>query len=189
MAHDDRVTLTTERLELREAGSGDLGGMHQVFERTPSLDELRPDIAASGGYDLASVRHYWESARLDPARHVLVLADVRTGDTVGIVDFVTESPTDGLAWIGLVLIAGDRQRRGLGTEALSAVLAHLAAEGRSVVRMAVLEGSHGGIAFARSVGFTTVGEVPTLGPGPPALLMERDASVHDDAGDGAGSAT
>lgn len=171
------MELETERLLLGEAEAADVEQMHRVFSSNPDFLELRPDIAAAGGYDVASVRRYWEGAQLDPVRHVLVVLDGETDETVGLIDFVTESPTDGYPWIGLVLVDRDRQRHGIGTEAVAAVAGHLGEEGHSVVRMAVIEGNEVGLAFARSVGFEAVADAPKVGPGARVLVMQLDLSV------------
>jgi RimJ/RimL family protein N-acetyltransferase len=171
------MELTTERLQLRDAEAEDLEHVHRAFSSNPDFLELRPDIAAAGGYDLASVRRYWEGAQFDRVRHVLVVLDGETDETVGLIDFVTESPADGYPWIGLVLVDRDRQRHGIGTEAVGAVAAHLRQQGHAVVRMAVMEGNEAGLAFARSAGFEAVADAPTMGPRGRVLLMELDLSV------------
>ncbi len=165
------LTLRTERLVLREAEEADLEALHDVFTSDPKLDVLRPDIAAAGGYDLASVRQYWEGAQLDPRRHLLVIGAQPSGTIVGLIDFVTESPADGCPWIGLVLIHGDHQRRHFGAEALAAVAANLAGQGHVTVRMAVLEDNAAGLAFAHAMGFTELTDVATPS-GRRAVMME-----------------
>lgn len=175
--------LQTERLVLREAEAADLERMYAVFSSDPKLLEMRPEIAAAGGYDLASLRTYWETAQLDPVRHVLVIEDAATGAAVGVLDFVTESPADGLPWIGLVVIHGDRQRSGLGSEAVAAVASHLAGEGRQIARMAVMADNGVGLAFARSLSFHEVREAATPVVGRRALVLEFDLAAIDDASD------
>ena len=177
LSYPSAMELETERLLLREAEAADLEHIHRVFLSNPDFLELRPDIAASGGYDLASVRRYWEGAQLDPVRHVLVVVDGETGKSVGLIDFVTESLADGYPWIGLVLVHRDRQRNSIGTEAVAAVAANLREEGHPVVRMAVIEGNEVGLAFARSVGFVAVTDAPTVSPEARVVVMELDLSV------------
>lgn len=177
LSYSSAMELETERLLLGEAKVADVEQMHRVFSSNPDFLELRPDIAAAGGYGVASVRRYWEGAQLDPVRHVLVVLDGQTDETVGLIDFVTESPTDGYPWIGLVLVHHGRQCDGIGTEAVAAVAGHLREEGHPLVRMAVIEGNEVGLAFARSVGFETVADAPTVGPGARVLVMELNLSV------------
>ena len=168
--------LRTERLVLREAAAGDLDGVRNVFSSNPEFLELRPEIAAAGGYDLDAVRRYWEGAQLDPVRYLLVICEAQTDETIGIVDFVTESPADGFPWIGLVVIGAGHQRRKYAAEVLAAVGDLLVARGHSVMRMAVIEGDETGVAFAHRAGFETLMSAPTAWLGRRALLMEYDLS-------------
>jgi GNAT superfamily N-acetyltransferase len=103
--------------------------------------------------------------------------DGATSETIGLIDFVTESPTDGYPWIGLVLVHRSRQRQGIGTEMLTTVAAHLHADGHPAVRMAVIEGNEAGLAFARSLDFETVTHVPTTGTESRVLVMELDLAA------------
>ncbi len=137
---------------MREAVADDLDSLHLIFGSNPDFLKLREDIA-EGGYDLASVKRYWELAMLDAARHLLVVIEKETGANVGLLDFVDESPADGRPWIGLVLIHHSLQRRGLGAEAVMAIAAHLGSLGHKTLRMAVIERNESGLAFADSVGF------------------------------------
>lgn len=171
------MDLETERLVLKEAEPADLENLHQVFISNTEFLELRPDVAATGGYDVASVRRYWEGARLDPRRHILTIRDGATNETIGLIDFVTESPADGYPWIGLVLVAESRQRHAIGTETVAAVVAHLRAEDHLAVRMAVIESNEAGLAFARSLGFETVTEVPTTGTEALVRVMELNLAA------------
>ena len=174
-------TLRTERLLLRVSTAADLERMHALFRSDPKLAVQRPEIAAAGGYDFSSVRRYWEGAQLDPLRRVLVAEELSTGNVVGLVDFVTTSPVDGLPWIGLVLIHGDYQRRGLGSEALRALVARLSVDGHTAVRMAVMDDNDVGLEFARRIGFVEVGGAATPVAEKGALIMELDlSSGHDD---------
>lgn len=144
----------------------DLEHVCLIFQSNPDFLALREDIAASpGGYDLASVKRYWELATLDPERHLLVAADKETGATMGLVDFVSQSPADGLPWIGLVITHRSHQRLGVGSEALRAVASYLASQEHPAVRMAVTDGNETGLKFAHSFGFADYGTATTPTPG------------------------
>ncbi len=150
--------MATDRLLLREVGADDLRDVHGVFGSNPDFLALREEMAP---YDLESVTRYWEMATLDPARHVLLVVHQDTGAVVGVLDFVDQSPADGRPWIGLVMIHGDHQRRGLGTEAVHAVARFAGSSGHRGVRMAVIEENESGLAFARHVGFEILGGAGT----------------------------
>ena len=82
------------------------------------------------------------------------MIDRATNSTVGLVDFVEELPADGLPWIGLVIVDHPAQRQGLGSEALTTVIAGLGSASHPTVHMAVMEANAPCLTFAESIGFT-----------------------------------
>ena len=100
------------------------------------------------------------SLRMTPGRQVLVLRQREEGEIVGVLDWVDESSSDGYPWIGLVLVRADRQREGLATEAIEALLAELAAGGVEAVRAGVLPGNAAAAGLTAALGFETVEERP-----------------------------
>ena len=184
MSEDDSPRLETDRFLLRAIARTDLEQVHPVFESNPAFLALREEVATSAeGYDLTALQRYWEGAMLDPARHLLLVADKGTEAVVGVVDFVDESPADGMPWIGLLLIHRDHQRRGVATAVLRAVGAHLVSAGHSAVRMATDDGNEAGLAFLRSVGCQDYGaaSIPTMGEDRRALLLELALPTPDSA--------
>jgi RimJ/RimL family protein N-acetyltransferase len=154
--------LGTDRLLLREVDSGDLQDLHGVFASNPDFLQLREEIAS---YDLESVTQYWETASVDPGRHVLLVVDEKAGIAIGLLDFVDQSPTDGKPWIGLVMIHGGHQRHGFGTEAVHAVTDLVGSRGHRSVRMAVIEDNEQCFAFAHHMGFEAYGQAGAAGEG------------------------
>lgn len=151
-----------------------------MFASNPDFLQLREEMAP---YDLESVTRYWEAAALDPGRHVLLVAQKNTGIAIGVLDFVDQSPADGKPWIGLVMIDRDHQRHGFGTEAVRAVAGLVGSQGHRSVRMAVIEESETGLAFAGHVGFEASGHAGSAARGtnrrvvPMELLVDpRDTS-------------
>ena len=182
MPGDESLQLDAERFQLREITVEDLDGVHLVFQSNPDFLGLRADPAASaGGYDLESLRRYWEGALFDAPRHLLLVADKETGKTVGLVDFVDESPADGMPWIGLLLIHKSHQRRGVGSAVLRAVVTHLESQGSRAVRMAIVEGNEAGLGFLLSSGWKDLGSasIPTMADGRRALLFELALPIAD----------
>jgi len=146
-----------------------------VFRSNPEFLSLRDNVSATaGGYDQTSVKQYWELATLDPQRHLMLVVETATGAAVGLVDFVDQSPFDGLPWIGLVMIHRRCQRRGAGTEALNGVANHLASQGSPAVRMGVFQSDEAGLELARRCGFEPYGsaQVPTLETAQEVVLLE-----------------
>ena len=141
------------KFRLREVTTEDLDEICAVFESNPDFLLLRAEaVASSGGYEPAAVRQYCEGALLDPGRHLLVVADEESRTTLGLVDFIDLSPADDVPWIGLVIVHRSHQRLGAGTAAVQAVAAHLASQGHSVARMAVIKEYEVGLSFVRSLG-------------------------------------
>lgn len=173
MSTSARFQLHSARFELREAEASDLDDIHAVFASRPEFLALREDIAAaSPGYDRNAVKTYCDMAMLDPDRHLLVIVDRVTSARVGLVDFVIQSPADGLPWIGLVMTHRAHGRQGVASEAVEALAEYLASQGRRAVRMAVMEASATGLEFAHNVGFEDFGTA-TASPGNrEVVLME-----------------
>lgn len=108
------------RVELRRWREDDL----------PELLRLRNDVdlqaqllARARGSDEAKVRA-WIGARDAAGAVLLVVADAATGNAVGYVQAVDIDREDGRADVGICLGPG-AQGRGLGTEAMGALLVHL----------------------------------------------------------------
>ena len=163
MEHHEPFELVSDRFRLREATADDLEVVLSVFRSNPEFLSLRDNVSATaGGYDQTSVKNYWELATLDPQRHVML------------VDFVDQSPFDGLPWIGLVMIHRRCQRRGAGTEALNGVATHLASQGSPAVRMGVFQSNEAGLELARRCGFEPYGsaQAPTLETAQEVVLLE-----------------
>ena len=180
MPHDQSLSLEIGRFRLREVEAEDLEDIYAVFESNPEFLALREDVAAlSGGYDRAAVKSYWEGAMLEPQRHLLLVAEAESKVTVGLVDFVDQSPADGMPWIGLVIVHRAHQRCGVGSAALRAVATYLATWGHPAVRMAVIEANDAGLAFARSSGFKDFASASVLTKTGirQALLLELALSV------------
>jgi RimJ/RimL family protein N-acetyltransferase len=174
--------LETERFRLREVSAGDLDEICAVFASNPTFLALRDNAAApSGGYDPATVKQYCEGALLDPARHLLVVTHKESGATVGLVDFIDESPADEMPWIGLVIIHRSYQRAGAGTSVVQAIAAHLESLSHRAVRMAVMEGNEAGLGFLRSIGCDEFAStsVSTAGEARKAVLFELALALPD----------
>jgi RimJ/RimL family protein N-acetyltransferase len=99
----------------------------------------------------------FETARLTPGRHMLSLV-VKDGGVVGVLDWLERNPSDGHPWIGLVMVHGERQREGLGAEAVSGLLACLRRPGAAAVRAGVIERNPAGRALMHRLGFAPVSE-------------------------------
>lgn len=128
--------------------------MYEVFASNPDFVALRAEIAdRTSGYDQEAVAEYCTLAMLDPDRTLLAIVDRVTAAPLGLVDFVEQSPSDLVPWIGLVIVHRSQQRRGIGTEAVTTLMDDLGETGYRVVRSAVVATNRAGLEFAGSLGF------------------------------------
>ena len=64
------------------------------------------------------------------------------------IEYLENNPSDGHPWIGLIMVAADRQREGLAGEAMLAVCDHVHLNWASPVRMGVIDDNEAGLALA-----------------------------------------
>lgn len=95
---------------------------------------------------------------LDPSqkRFLLYCLD---GVPVAVLDLLAGFPREATLHIGLLLVDGTRRRQGVGRALVSALARQAAANGFRRMRLGVVEGNHGGLAFWTAMGFRTVDTV------------------------------
>jgi RimJ/RimL family protein N-acetyltransferase len=110
-------------------------------------DDLRAGNETPGRYLLGIVR------RIDQA-------DVAAGaEMIGVLDFRLHWPTEGVAYIGMLMIAAPFQRQGVGTQAWSLLAPWLAASaGISKARTAVEQFNVPALKFWQQMGLRLTGE-------------------------------
>ena len=111
-----------------------------------------------GRYDLEMLRRDLALAALTPGRHVVGLFDREDGEAFGVLDWLEENPSDGMPWVGLVMIRRDRQREGLASEALAALAESLRGRGAPAVRAGMIQRNAAACALARKLGLEPVSE-------------------------------
>lgn len=161
------------RLRMREAEADDLPGLLPTYLSNPEYVALNEGSQGEQGYyDLEMLQRDWWVARMMPGHHMLGIYLKATGEPVGLADFAEEGPSDGLPWLGALLITRDWQRQGLGREAFEALAAHCkTAFGWQRLRMGVRAENAAGLTFCRVLGCEEVGE---LADGPRRyMLLER----------------
>lgn len=152
------LLLETDRLILADVEPEQLPELLEVFlSQTDYLELTELTAGERGLYDLSKLRRDWHIAQITPGRHMLGIYVKPSQAAVGVMDFMAESPSDGMPWLGLLLIHGAHQGRGLAAEALQALLAHGREEGWRVLRAGVLAANQAGLGFARRMGFREVG--------------------------------
>lgn len=94
------------------------------------------------------------------------------GTLAAVLDLILGWPRADTAYLGLFMVAGPLQGRGVGSGIIAGCLARLAALGFSTVRLAVDEGNPQSLAFWQKNGFVLTGErIPC--PAGAYLPMER----------------
>ncbi|MFE6975679.1 GNAT family N-acetyltransferase [Streptomyces sp. NPDC057682] len=83
---------------------------------------------------------------------VLVVRDAE-GRLAGLICLLDRHPGDGLPWIGLLLVGGALHRTGVGRRLVGLVEERFRDEGRSGIRLAVLENNPAALAFWTSLGW------------------------------------
>jgi RimJ/RimL family protein N-acetyltransferase len=132
----------------------DLPSVLEVFKSNPRYLTWTEE----GEYTLDTLRGDWETAHAADGRHMLALREKDTGDILGVVEYLENNANDGHPWIGLILVGAERQREGLGAEAVRAVCEHVHMNWASPVRLAVIEDNKAGLALAVALGFEPYGE-------------------------------
>ncbi|MDT0463564.1 GNAT family N-acetyltransferase [Streptomyces gibsoniae] len=82
-------------------------------------------------------------------------------------------PADPDPWIGLLMVDAALQRQGYGRRLAVLVEERLRAEGRTAVRLAVLDGNTRGLAFWTSLGYETFAHRPDLQKGRPCTVLRK----------------
>ncbi len=93
--------------------------------------------------------------------------------TIGTIAILAPNPSDGLPWIGLLLIDASSQRQGFGAEAVQAIEEHLASDGWSAIRLFALRQHSGARVFWETVGYRVVSETNDAN-GREAWLLEKE---------------
>jgi RimJ/RimL family protein N-acetyltransferase len=139
-----------------------------VFHSNPRYLEW----TEGGEYDLVKLRADWESARDGEGRNMLALRERETGEPVGVIDYTDLHPIDGHPWIGLIMVAAERQREGFAAETMQTVCAHVNLNWASPMRLGVIGENEAGIGLAASLGFEQYGETyQDLGDGERRLVL------------------
>lgn len=152
--------IESERLRIREAEAEDLSALLAVYLSNPEFVAMNEGARGEQGYyDLEMFQRDWQVQRMMPGGHVLGIYLKETGAAVGQASYLEENPDDGMPWLGLLMIARERQRRGLGTEALRRLAVFFrAAYGWPALRLGVLKQNTPALAFWERRGFRRVAD-------------------------------
>lgn len=136
---------------------------HTLSGDFPDPDDIRPEQVAAA---LAE-----ETANPD----VEVLAARSDGKLVGVAVTLARhpDPADPDPWIGLLMVDAGMQGQGHGRRLASLVEDRLRAAGHTAVRLAVLDGNPGGLAFWTALGYSALGRRKDLQRGRPCTVLRK----------------
>jgi RimJ/RimL family protein N-acetyltransferase len=121
-----------------------------VFTSNPAYIEL---MEGPAGYSLAQFQRDWQVAQTS-GRTMLSIRRRADQTVVGVAEFLEHNPDDDRPWLGLLIIRGDLQRQGHGSEALRGLLEYgTQARGWPELRIAVNEPDQGAMHFWQQEGF------------------------------------
>lgn len=163
------LRFETERLVITEATEDDLDGLLAVALSNPDFTGHHEGSAGEPGrFDRGMLERDLVVAWTDPARHPLVLRDKSDPHRIiGWADVLDAHPRDLVPWIGLLELHQQEQRRGYGSEAVTALLAWARGQGAAALRLGVDEGNASAFAFWHTLGFRVVDERERVGPAGP----------------------
>jgi RimJ/RimL family protein N-acetyltransferase len=172
---DRAAGFPTERLLVRELANDELEEVLAVYTSNPGYLELTEGSGGEPGrYDLGMLARDLALARATLVRHLAALRLRENGELVGVLDWLEEHPSDGMPWVGLVMIRAELQRQGLASEAFAALAELLRARGARTVRAGVLARNEPGRALAHRLGFETVSTtVQRMASEETVLVVER----------------
>ncbi len=115
-------TIETARLRLSPVGESDQPAEFlEVFNTNEDFIEASEQFTGRRAYELSDAEMYlWQETNRENSRCLAIhLRD--TGALVGTVCLLVPHDKEPYPWVGLLLIHGHHQRRGLGTEVVSAL--------------------------------------------------------------------
>ncbi|MFJ2774145.1 GNAT family N-acetyltransferase [Streptomyces sp. NPDC087300] len=165
-------------LEPLTAVDGALPG-HLLTEVTGLYAAHREFFALSGDFPdpddirIGQVAKALADELAEPGAEVL-LARSR-GELVGIAITLDRhpDPTDPDPWIGLLMVDASRQRSGLGRELAHLVEGGFLAEGRTAVRLAVLENNPKALRFWTALGYLVIGHREDRARNRPCAVLRK----------------
>ncbi|WP_206920015.1 GNAT family N-acetyltransferase [Alicyclobacillus suci] len=76
------------------------------------------------------------------------------GQSVGVIDYLMENPSDKMPWLGLLMVHSDYQGQGYAVEALKKYEMLMRDRGKQRVRLGVIKGNDHALKFWTNRGFT-----------------------------------
>jgi GNAT superfamily N-acetyltransferase len=143
---------------------------HEFFALSgdfPDADDIRPEqVAAALAEELAH-----------PDAEVLLARS--EGRLVGVAVTLAQhpDPADPDPWIGLLMVDADVHRQGYGRRLAALVEDRFRTEGRTAVRLAVLDGNDRALAFWTALGYEVVDHRPDRQHARPCAVLRKELSA------------
>ncbi|MFE0629866.1 GNAT family N-acetyltransferase [Streptomyces sp. NPDC058864] len=159
---------------------GVLAGLTELYASNPDFHRATGDFPDPGSVTAEQVASSVNAELAHPAVEVLLARDDADTDTdgslAGLAVTLAEhpDPLDPYPWIGLLMVHGGRHRSGLGRELAGLVEERLRAQGRDGVRLAVLDGNPGALAFWRTLGYRVIDHREDRQMGRPCSVLHKD---------------
>jgi len=143
----------TERLTVAPIGDGYLNDLYLVYLSNP--DYLHITEGITDGVGVYTRDQMLRDLQVAEWTGRTPLGVIRREDRklIGILEYWERSDTDGMPWLGLLMIRRDCQRRGFGREAAKGFLRWAADRGWPEVRLGVVEDNRAALSFWRALGF------------------------------------
>jgi ribosomal protein S18 acetylase RimI-like enzyme len=132
---------------------------------------------ASGEHDPEDIRADRVEAELREEAGEVLLARDTEGRLVGLVSLLHHHPTDGYPWIGLLMVHGDRRRRGVGRRLAGLVEERFRDRAPEGIGLAVLENNPTALAFWSSLGWREIDRRPDVQYGRPCIVMHKGPAL------------
>ncbi len=142
-------------VEFRELKPHEAPALQAVYETVPAYYALFGGLRTDEAYKALT-----ESPGVGDSHHAWGLFE--GGELIGHLDFVLGYPESTTAYLGLLLVRGDRHGRGLGRAAFEQWLAWVMAGPFRRVRLGIVEGNESAFVFWERVGCRPTGERKAL---------------------------
>ncbi|MGW0117691.1 GNAT family N-acetyltransferase [Streptomyces sp. NPDC003327] len=135
----------------------------------PDPDDIRPEqVAAALADELA-----------EPTAEVLLARSEGRLVAVAVTLGRHPDPADPDPWLGLLMVHGAEQRAGYGRRLTAHVEDRFRAEGRTGLRLAVLEENAKALAFWRALGYEETDRRRDRAHGRPCVVLRKDLTARD----------
>lgn len=162
-------------MNIRKLSLADAPRLQRLLERCSDVYELHEGCATpadAGVHELTAVPSPWTPDDLS-----VFATEDDGGELHAVAQLIRNCPEPGVWWFGLLAVASDLRGRGIGAELVRHVLATIAADGATSVRLVVSANNPRGQKFWEAAGFRfeqkTVSVTARGGHVEPGLLFSR----------------